>query len=248
MQQHKADQASEPIQLNAIRRTSLADDIMEQLISYIVSQKLKPGDKLPSERILSEHLKVSRFPLREALSRLQALGIISVAHGKGAFVSEFNVQDLLRRFSPILESQTGISVTNIVEVRLALECSIVKLAAHRRGAETVEKLERELARMKQELNNRDAFVESDIKFHETLANATANPIFEDLGAIFHNLMYIAQMKFPDDPEARRRSVGYHEEVLNAIKDKDAERAEKAMRSHLEDIMQRVSEEGVDGKV
>ena len=58
--------------------------IVKILQSYIVDESLNPGDELPSERIMSEELGVSRFPLREALVQLQALGVISVIHGKGS--------------------------------------------------------------------------------------------------------------------------------------------------------------------
>lgn len=228
----------DPMQITQVDKVSLVDSIVEHLISYIVDQKLKPGDKLPKQELLTKLLKVSRVPLREALSRLQALGIISVAHGKGTFVSEFNIQDLLRKLSPILRSQTGISILDIIEVRLRLECSVVELAADRRSEEVVEKLERELTVMQQEVNNRVAFVEHDISFHETLASAT-NPIFEYLVALFHNLMQISQYKFPDSTEARKTSLEYHKEILKGIKDKNPNQTRNAMRKHIEDIMQRI---------
>ena len=97
MQDHKKTQEPAAIQIDEVPRVSLVDDIVERLMEYIVEQQLKPGDKLPSERLLTQALGVSRFPLREALAKLQVLGIISVAHGKGSFISKFSAPKLLRR-------------------------------------------------------------------------------------------------------------------------------------------------------
>lgn len=236
----KSLQEIKQISIGEIHRVSLVNDITEKILSYIVEQGLKPGDKLPSEKILSENLKVSRFPLREALSRLQALGIISVMHGKGAFVSEFNVKEILLKLSPMLKNQSGLNVSHIVEVRIALECPVAELAAMRRSEQVINDLKAKLNEMEQELNNRDAFINADIEFHEILASATENPIFEDLVAIFHNLMHIVQVSFPDDVKARSKSLEYHKEIFTAVKDKNPEQARNSMRNHLENIMQILS--------
>ncbi len=236
----KIAQEIKKVRIGEIHRVSLVNDIAEKILSYIVEQSLKPGDKLPSEKILSENLRVSKFPLREALSRLQALGIISVMHGKGAFVAEFNVKEILLKLSPILRNQSGLNVLHIVEARIALECPVAELAAMRRNEQIINELEVKLNEMERELNNRDAFINADIEFHEILASATENPIFEDLVAIFHNLMHIVQVSFPDDIKARSKSLEYHKEIFTAVRDRNPEQARTSMRKHLENIMEILS--------
>ena len=230
------------IQIDHIKRTSLVDDIVESLISYIVEQKLKAGDKLPSERLLVEALGVSRIPLREALARLQALGIISVSHGKGAFVSEFSVLNMLYNLSPILRCQTGVRLLDMVETRLVIESQVVILAANRRSEETVERLENDLKAMECEIHDRLKFIEYDMDFHETIAKATANPVLVALVAMLHNLMHLVQESFPDSLEARRESLEYHKQIYHAIKERNPELAEKSMRSHLNDITRRLNDQ------
>lgn len=246
MQKSKDAQKFGAVQIDKVRRITLVDDIVERLIDYIVEQELEPGDKLPSERLLGEGLGVSRFPLREALAQLQALGIVSVSQGKGTFVSKFSVPRLLRRLSPILRTQSGVTTLNMVETRLALECPVASLAARRRSEDTVERLKNDLLGMEREIHNKESFIEYDMNFHEAIAEATANPVLMALVAMLHNLMYTVQERFPDTLEARRKSLEYHKEIFSAIEDKDAQKASETMRNHLEDIAQRLSEEEGDG--
>lgn len=229
-------------QISKVPRISLVDDIVERLMEHIVEQELQPGDKLPSERLLTQALGVSRFPLREALAQLQVLGIISVAHGKGAFVSKFSAPNLLRRLSPILRTQSGLTSGDMVEARLALECQVVALAASRRSDETIKQLEDDLDCMTQEIHNRSRFIEHDMGFHDAIAEATENPIFIALVAVLHDLIHTVQERYPDSLEARQNSLRYHQEILQALKEGDADKASTTMRAHLEDIALRLREE------
>jgi len=242
MKQNENSQNFAAVQIDKVDRSSLVDDIVELLIDYIAQQGLEPGDKLPSERLLTKALGVSRFPLREALAQLQALGIISVSQGKGAFVTKFNVPSLLRGLSPILRSQSGITTLDMIETRIALECPVASLAAYRRDNENIEKLENDLIGMEREIHNRALFIEYDMNFHETMAEATDNPIFVALVAMLHNLMHTVQESFPDIMEARQKSLEYHKEIYQAIKDKNAQKAEEKMREHLEDIKLRLEKD------
>lgn len=236
----KSTQETKQFNISEIQRSSLVDYITEKILSYIVEEGLKPGDRLPSEKTFTESLKVSKFPLREALSRLQALGIISVIHGKGIFISEFNVKDFLFKLSPILRNQVDLNILHIVEARIAFECPIAELAALRRNEQEIDDLKIKLNDMEKELYNRDAFINADIEFHEILARATENPIFEDVVAILHNLMYIVQSSFPDDVGARNKSLEYHKEIFDAVRNKDPKKAKESMQNHLRNIMQTLS--------
>jgi len=250
VQNQKKAQEPAAIQIDEIPRVSLVDDIVERLMEYIVEQQLRPGDKLPSERLLTKALGVSRFPLREALAQLQILGIISVAHGKGAFVSKLSAPKLLRRLSPVLRSQAGVTSLDMIEVRLALECQVAALAASRRSSETIERLEKDLTGMEREIHDRDRFIEHDIDFHETIAEATDNPIFVALVAILHDLIHTVQERFPDSLDARQSSLKYHQEILQALKEKDVDGSAEIMQAHLEDIAGRLREEAksVEGEI
>ena len=242
MQNHKEAKELAVAKINEVPRVSLVDDIVERLMEYIVEQQLKPGDKLPSERLLTQALGVSRFPLREALAQLQVLGIISVAHGKGAFVAKFSAPKLFRRLSPVLRSQAGVSSLDMIETRLALECQVAALAANRRSDETIERLESDLIGMEREIHDRDRFIEHDVDFHEAIAEATDNPVFVALVAILHDLIHTVQERFPDSLDARQNSLKYHQEILQALKERDSDRAAAEMKAHLEDIAERLKEE------
>lgn len=239
MQDRKNAQELAAAHIGEVPRVSLVDDIVERLMEYIVEQQLKPGDKLPSERLLTQSLGVSRFPLREALAQLQVLGIISVAHGKGAFVSKFSAPKLLRRLSPVLRTQAGVSSADMIEARIAFECQVAAIAASRRSTEIIERLEKDLTNMQREIHDRERFIEHDIDFHEAIAGATNNPIFVALVAILHDLIHTVQERFPDSLNARQNSLKYHQEILHALKAKDADMAAAKMKAHLEDIAEQL---------
>ncbi|MBD3181746.1 FCD domain-containing protein [Candidatus Poribacteria bacterium] len=231
-------------QIKHVKRTSLVDDIVESLISYITEQKLTVGDKLPSERLLVKALGVSRIPLREALARLQALGIISVHHGKGAFISEFNALKILHKLSPILRCQSEVSLLDMLEARIVIECQVVAFAANRRSEEILKRLEADIHAMERDINDRLKFIKNDMDFHETIAEATENPVLVAFVAITHNLIQIVQESFPDLLEARQESLEYHKQIYSAIKERKPDYAEESMRNHLNNIAERLKEQKV----
>ena len=99
--------------MSKIKKVSVVDATVNYIKKQIGDGALKPGDQLPSERMLQEELGVSRFTLREALARLSALGILEVAHGKGAFIAkEMSPSSLEDVFLPLFANQ---STKNIID-------------------------------------------------------------------------------------------------------------------------------------
>ena len=117
----------------SIKSVSIVDAIEGHLKTMIVNGELKPGQKLPSERELQDSLGVSRLPLREALARLQALGLIQIRHGKGSHVvetvSKTALSDVLIAFFP---HQNSDRLRELVEARGLVESELSALASKRR--------------------------------------------------------------------------------------------------------------------
>jgi len=221
--------------IEAAVRTTLTDDIVEKLIYYIAENGLKAGDMLPSEKQLTEAMGVSRLPLREALSRLKALGVISVRQGKGAVIMDVNVSNLFRQLSPIMRSQGNLGKADMIEVRLALEPSVARLAAIRRDEQALTHLEDCITRMESKLNDKADFIQQDMEYHQFLAMATGNPALDILVSTIHDIMYATQWGFHDSNETRQQSLEHHKRILKAVKAGDASGAAKAMEEHLNDV-------------
>ena len=122
--------------LEKIKKISTVDATAEYLKKQIEEGRLKPGQQLPSERTLQEELGVSRFTLREALARLSALGIIEIAHGKGAFIAkEMSPSSLEDVFLPLFANQSIKSIIDFFEARMLIESEAARLCAKRRKKE-----------------------------------------------------------------------------------------------------------------
>jgi GntR family transcriptional repressor for pyruvate dehydrogenase complex len=221
--------------LSPVKRTSITDDIFERLLKMASGNGLAPGDKLPSERKLQEMLGVSRLPLREALARLAALGIIEVRHGSGAYVRNVDHSDLFEKLSPILKARSDIAVNHIIEVREVVEEAMAAEAAKRCPKEISDRLKDEIEEMKHNLNEKEMFIRHDMAFHQLLALASGNPIWSVLVGLCRELLGKVQYAVPDNIKARRRALQYHREICRSVIEGDSKVAAKNARTHIRDI-------------
>lgn len=157
------------------RGHSRAHDLVSSLTQQILLGTFKPGDKLPSENTLVREHGVSRTVVREALSKLQASGLVEPRHGIGTFVMERQAQAGLR-----VAAESAANVRDLLELRIGLEGQAAALAALRRD-------EGHLARMRQALNDYqdlaaagDSCIEADRRFHLLIAEATGNLYFTEM--------------------------------------------------------------------
>lgn len=227
-------------ELTKIRRPDpLSDTIANWLIRYIAESGLRAGDQLPSERDLVQLAGVSRLPLREALCKLKGLGLVEAHHGKGFFVRKLDLVCIFSMLSPLLRASADIEPRHVLEARLLLEPSIAAAAARNREEEHLEVLRDCVARMELSLEDKAAFVEPDIAFHQQLAAAAGNPVFQVFTVALTDLLREIQFLFPDRPEYRSQSLAYHRQTLESVEARDPDAAEKAMREHLMNIQERI---------
>ncbi|GAB2867184.1 FadR/GntR family transcriptional regulator [Pseudoduganella ginsengisoli] len=226
-----------PFQPPKKRHRNLAQGLVEAITASIKGGELKPGDKLPTESVIMDLHGVSRTVVREAISHLQAAGLVQTKHGIGTFVLEPPSQPL--RISADTVRTIG-DVLAILELRISLETEAAWLAASRRS-------ETQLAAMGEALAKilAGGSVEADVQFHLLIAQATGNRYFVDILAALGthiipraraNTAHLAQ----DDPAHYLERVNReHEDIFNAIKRQDAEAARAAMRTHLSNSRERL---------
>jgi DNA-binding FadR family transcriptional regulator len=224
------------------RPRTLALELVDSLGDRIRDGRIVPGDKLPTEAAIMEEFGVSRTVVREAISKLQASGLVETRHGIGTFVVGLG-DGAAFRIAPE-QIATLHDVIAVLELRIGLETEAAALAAARRT-------ERNLAEMRSALDGfaaalaegRDA-VGPDFQFHQEVARATQNPHFAELMSTL-GAMIIPRARLgaaEGVSEAQRsyllRANAEHENIFDAITNRDSDAARAAMRTHLANSRER----------
>lgn len=221
----------------------LSDEAVEQVKALIEQRTLKPGDKLPSERQLVQQLRVSRTSLREALRILEALGLIQVQPGLGAFVVEPNIGRNLQSqwMAWLVKNKTA--VINLLEVREALEPKAAALAAERISAEDIPALLQTLDDMESSIHshNVEMAVKTDIKFHDLISRAARNDSLIELNDSINYALIESRYAYYQDPANIRISLDHHRQVVEAIRQHDPKKAARIMLKHTAYSKQRMEE-------
>ena len=209
--------------------------IVEQIMNLIKEGKLKPGEKLPPEQVLSEEFGTSRPSVREALSALEILGITESRGGRGNFIRDNLGSPLYeQRFK---ELEEGESPFEILEARKAVETEIVGLAAKKATKEDIVSIRESLDKMKSAMTNISGIMEFDREFHINIAKAAHNSL------LFSMMTYLADLlkeklwvnlkeKSWSIPGRPQKYLEEHIEIFNAIKNKDSKGARNRMYDHL----------------
>jgi len=224
----------EQFNTDPIDRESIAEKVVNKILSLIQSGNLKPGDKLPSEKELITVFSVSRPTLREALRALSILGITTTRKGGGTYVSELKAADLLRplEFFVSIEDQ---SIQDIFECRRILECEMVAKAASIVTDVQIEEFDRLIDVQKGTINDPVAFRISDQKFHELLATISGNVVLARLADGMYNIAMDARRKATEMEGVLPQSLQDHIAIVESLRLKDPEKASEAMRQHLNHI-------------
>ncbi|HZW83981.1 MAG TPA: FadR/GntR family transcriptional regulator, partial [Candidatus Deferrimicrobium sp.] len=156
-----------------IKTKKIYEEIVEQIRQLVSSGELEPGDRLMSERELSERLRVSRSSVREALCALELMGLIEVRPGEGTYIRKTNVDSIIGPMALILSMEKDI-VIELLEVRKVLEVEAVGLAASRGSQEEIAIIREAVQEMEKDLGQVKLGEAADHKFHFAIANATHN--------------------------------------------------------------------------
>lgn len=218
-----------------VKTKKVYEEIVAQIKRLIVDRKLQPGDKLLSERELSEKLDVSRASVREAFSALEIMGIIEIRPGEGSFVKPVSYEGMLEPLSFLLQVEIE-DLMQLLEVRKILEVETAALAAMRAREDDLEELEQALNNMREQITSGEIGDLSDADFHFAIARATGNVILVRVMSTISDLMtntFKASRKklflMEHMPELLYES---HRQIFEAIAQHNPQTARKAMREHL----------------
>lgn len=224
--------------LNSLTKISVenpVDIIIKQIRSLISSGQIQPGDKLPPERKLAEHLGVSRSQVREAINKLQIYGIVKVQPQSGTYVSGLGMVAIEGLITDILRLEKA-DFKSLVDTRILLEKEAARLAAINRTKDDLVKLSNALTCYEEKLEAGDGAIEEDLLFHIKIAEASKNSVLKSLMMIITPdiVKSFINLKVCDDNN-NRKTIEEHRNIINMISEQNAEGAEKAMELHLQDV-------------
>lgn len=192
--------------------------VYEDLKSRIINNSLKLGEPL-NEGILSEELKISKTPIREALQQLEKEGFIENIPGKGAFVSLISIQD----------------IREIFEIREILECAVIRRAAIKVDPEKVEAIKKKFVSSESVSRKvSPGHFKSGDEVHTFIFGAFGNYRLIEIYRRLQDHIVRTRIHFfnQSHPDRSEESFNEHLEILDALKAQDPVRAEDAIRNHL----------------
>ncbi|HLW87513.1 MAG TPA: FadR/GntR family transcriptional regulator [Terriglobales bacterium] len=224
----------------AIRRNKVYEEVAQQ-IERLILKKLKPGDKLPSERELAEMLRVSRSSIRDAIRGLELMGMVEPRQGAGTIVREISSDSLINPFSNALKRRRE-SVSELLDFRKMLEPPLAARAAMHASADEVTEMEEILRRQEAKQVQGESAVAEDSEFHYSVALASGNSVVLKVLDILMDLLRETRERSLQVEGRPQKSIAGHRRILAAIKRHDAEGAKAAMRRHIEDVEEIVLDE------
>lgn len=195
---------------------------------------LRPGDRLPSERELAQRFRVSRVTVRQALSVLQAMGLIDSRVGDGTFARADGQSLTVTVLASVLHSPPG-SLAEQLELRRLLEPQVARLAAERATEADLWEMRDRLVQQRERHARGQAFVDEDIGFHLAIARATQNALLVRMIESIHELLRGSRERSLGTAAGRERSLRWHGKIEAAIAGGDAQAAFDDMLGHLLDV-------------
>ena len=224
-----------------IKKTSLSDVVIEKIKAAIRNGELKPGDRIPSHDELCERWGISRTTIREALNKLESVGVLTKYQGRGTYINDISADSMITssEFGALLDRE---AVLQLLEARKLVETAIVGLSAQRRTEEQLSALEElleEMEKAKRE-NDHEHYYEADHEFHLLISKMSRNPFLEVMMRNISKPLAIQQMeviafKPGDQKRISNDCHRCHRKIFTAIKEKDPQEAKRSIELHLENV-------------
>lgn len=226
--------------LNVSSKSSVSADTVHQIAEMLRAGEYIVGDRLPGERQLAKQLRVSRASVREALRKLETVGLLEIRQGLGTFVKEPNNEAIQASLPPhILTDQT--TLNKLFEMREIIEVEAAARAAERVTSEQLTAMHQWLEAVETAVVQQDAtgIVTADVEFHRQIVVATANELLVYLMDSLVDLLRDMRWDSSNIPALLPEIVAGHRAILAAIEAGDSQAARLAMQRHLVGISARV---------
>jgi GntR family transcriptional regulator, transcriptional repressor for pyruvate dehydrogenase complex len=216
-----------------IRRNKVYEDVARQ-IERLILKKLRPGDKLPSERELAETLAVSRSSIRDAIRSLELMGMVEPRQGAGTIVREITPNSVANPLANALKRKEQL-MSELLDFRRIIEPPLAARAATHASIEEISEMEDILERQKMKLRKGESTIPEDSEFHYGIAMASGNSVVLKVLDILMDLLRETRERSLQAEGRPQKSLAGHRRILAAIKRHDAQAAKVAMQQHIEDV-------------
>lgn len=210
---------------SAVTKKNLNQEIASRITDSILQGRLKPGEKLPPERELSIMMNVNRNTLREALKKLEILGLLTIRQGDGIYIKDYKECGNLELLKIMLHTGGTLSpviLKGILQIRRIVIPEMSALAAQNRSINDLDKI-------KSLIDNSSLDISAkDLEIHRIIASAGGNLFYSFLLNFFNDTFIDYAHLYFSSEENRGKSSRFHKEIYSALKKGDAEKSRKVM--------------------
>jgi GntR family transcriptional repressor for pyruvate dehydrogenase complex len=217
-----------------IKKAKVYEEIVAKIKEMVEKGRFKSGDQLQVERELAEVFRVSRSSVREALRSLETQGFIESRQGDGTYIASQPVESLVRPLASVILTEKDDQM-ELFEMRRMIEPDLAYLAAERATEEEIAMMEKVLALQEEQIARGEFGTDVDRNFHYIMVRAAKNKAILRITDNIIDLLAESREQYLQVDGRPQKSILRHREVLDAIRARDPERAEKCMLEHLVDI-------------
>jgi len=221
-------------------RDLLPDRIADRLVSLIAERKLRPGDRLPSERDLASMMQVSRPSLREALRALDMMKIVEIRHGAGTFVASLKPERLVEHFEFVFSLDDS-TFAQALAARAMLEPSLAAAAAQNATESELAAISACMERVAMSVHDPKLFLEADLEMHQLITAAVHNQIITRFMSTLGRLGLASRMRTVALKGVREQSLQDHKAIVEAMVHRDPQAAASIMQKHIKNISNSLNE-------
>ena len=220
-------------EFETVRRDKVYEGVAKQ-IERLILKKLRPGDKLPSERELAEMLDVSRSSIRDAIRSLELMGMVEPRQGAGTIVRELSSESMVNPIASAIKRKEDL-IAELLDFRKMLEPSLAARAALRASPDEISEMEEILERQDKKLRAGESAIAEDSEFHYAIALASGNTVVLKVLDTLMDLLRDSRERSLQIEGRPEKSLAGHRRVLSAIRRHSSEAARAAMLQHIEKV-------------
>ncbi len=232
-----------------IKKVRIYEMVAEKIKELITGGRYQVGDLLPTEREFAELYGVSRSAVREAMIVLHRQGMLDNTPGRGTVVKRVTEPSVRERLIDLFQKEDS-GVLDILELRKGIEIEAASLAARRCSDSDLKKLKEKYRLLEEAVNRGEIGAREDQDFHTMLAKMTKNTLYVSVMSAISGVMYISLERTRSETMTRPGGpaivLSEHEAILKAIEKRDENETRKAMRIHLDSVMEKIKDHfGID---
>ena len=230
--------------LKKLNNESVVQRVINCLTEAIIHKELRPGDKIPTELELAEHLGVGRNSIREAIKILVYLGVLEIRRAEGTFVCEGFTESMIDPMIYGIILDKADSYDNLMELREMMESGVVQLAMTKYTEQDMQVLEERLSLMRTEIEkgpqNTQAVFEADNEFHDAVSRMGHNPLIDKINRVVQMLTWSIRLETVTQMvETGRGEELYkaHETIFQMLKERNTVRLNQNIRdTYFENVI------------